>query len=246
MTTIPAPVGVPARAACAMKRVPSAETRRKSWDPAEPPAMGAIGGRESLSTHMGPPGVVVVRSLPGRPQPDGAASARRRQRPQLTERPAPRQGGGPGPIGFAVPPSRRRGSGILGRRDRPESRGSRRLTARSRRGGSHERSRVRSPGGGLARGGGRARVERHAGPRRRSRLLRRRRRGPVVVSRSLVLPVPLSRVLAAGRRGELAARLRAAGHPGAVPAAGLLVLLSERAGLLPVRDGVRERLAPGR
>src|SRR5258708_33909192 len=55
MTTMPAPEGVPARAAWAMTRVPSADVRRRSWEPAEPPAIGRIGGRESLSTHMGPP-----------------------------------------------------------------------------------------------------------------------------------------------------------------------------------------------
>src|SRR5260370_2427948 len=55
MTTMPAPESVPARAAWAMTRVPSADVRRRSWEPAEPPAIGRIGGRESLSTHMGPP-----------------------------------------------------------------------------------------------------------------------------------------------------------------------------------------------
>src|SRR5713101_7015129 len=55
MTTIPAPVGLLARAACAMKRVPSAAVRLRSREPAEPPAIGGIGGRESLSTHIGPP-----------------------------------------------------------------------------------------------------------------------------------------------------------------------------------------------
>src|SRR5437867_11959016 len=35
-----------------MKRVPSAEVRRRSRPPAEPPAIGVMGGRESLSTHM--------------------------------------------------------------------------------------------------------------------------------------------------------------------------------------------------
>src|SRR5438445_7475346 len=59
MTTIPAPVGLPARAAWAMKRVPSAEVSFRSVEPAEPPAIGALGGRESLSTHMGPPGGVI-------------------------------------------------------------------------------------------------------------------------------------------------------------------------------------------
>src|SRR5712691_11155607 len=52
MTTIPAPDGLAARAAYPMKRVPSADARRRSRPPAEPPAMGVIGGRESLSTHM--------------------------------------------------------------------------------------------------------------------------------------------------------------------------------------------------
>src|SRR2546428_11944428 len=55
MTTIPAPVGLLARAACAMMRVPSAAVRLGSRAPAEPPAIGGIGGRESLSTHIGPP-----------------------------------------------------------------------------------------------------------------------------------------------------------------------------------------------
>src|SRR6266850_757003 len=35
-----------------MKRVPSDDVSVKSWEPAEPPAIGRIGGRESLSTHM--------------------------------------------------------------------------------------------------------------------------------------------------------------------------------------------------
>src|SRR6266571_3969859 len=52
MTTIPAPDGLAARAEYAMERVPSADVRRRSRPPAEPPAMGVIGGRESLSTHM--------------------------------------------------------------------------------------------------------------------------------------------------------------------------------------------------
>src|SRR5947207_6803975 len=42
-----------------MKRVPSAEVSFRSVEPAEPPAIGTIGGRESLSTHMGPPGGVI-------------------------------------------------------------------------------------------------------------------------------------------------------------------------------------------
>src|SRR5712691_3163196 len=42
-----------------MTRVPSADVSFRSVEPAEPPAIGAIGGRESLSTHMGPPGVVI-------------------------------------------------------------------------------------------------------------------------------------------------------------------------------------------
>src|SRR5262245_49502578 len=53
MTTIPAPLGLLARAAYAMNRVPSAEASFRSRPPAEPPAIGVIGGRESLSTHMG-------------------------------------------------------------------------------------------------------------------------------------------------------------------------------------------------
>src|SRR5437773_7421725 len=36
-----------------MTRVPSAATTWKSREPAEPPAIGVIGGRESSSTHMG-------------------------------------------------------------------------------------------------------------------------------------------------------------------------------------------------
>src|SRR5437899_4939635 len=52
MTTIPAPVGALALAECAMKRVPSADASLKSCELAEPPAIGRIGGRESLSTHM--------------------------------------------------------------------------------------------------------------------------------------------------------------------------------------------------
>src|SRR5262249_31544002 len=79
MTTIPAPVGRLARAACAMKRVPSLEVRRKSLDPAEPPAIGGIGGRESLSTHIGPPCSQARRGRPG-PQPRDAYSAHIRVR----------------------------------------------------------------------------------------------------------------------------------------------------------------------
>src|SRR5262245_61193285 len=76
MTTIPAPVGRLARAACAMKRVPSGEARRKSRDPAEPPAIGRIGGRESLSTHIGPP-LFIDAPRPAGPQPrDGLQRAR--------------------------------------------------------------------------------------------------------------------------------------------------------------------------
>src|SRR5262245_58530079 len=52
MTTIPAPDGLAALVTYAMKRVPSADVRRRSRPPVEPPAMGVIGGRESLSTHM--------------------------------------------------------------------------------------------------------------------------------------------------------------------------------------------------
>src|SRR5256885_12924628 len=52
MTTIPAPVGALALAECAMKRVPSDDASVKSCELAEPPAIGRIGGRESLSTHM--------------------------------------------------------------------------------------------------------------------------------------------------------------------------------------------------
>src|SRR5882672_4833429 len=52
MTTIPAPVGALALAECAMKRVPSDDASLKSCELAEPPAIGRIGGRESLSTHM--------------------------------------------------------------------------------------------------------------------------------------------------------------------------------------------------
>src|SRR5262245_61079545 len=52
MTTIPAPVGLAARAAWAMKRVPSDEVSLRSRTPADPPAIGRMGGRESLSTHM--------------------------------------------------------------------------------------------------------------------------------------------------------------------------------------------------
>src|SRR6266850_5407752 len=36
-----------------MSFVPSDEVSVKSLPPAEPPAMGVMGGRESLSTHMG-------------------------------------------------------------------------------------------------------------------------------------------------------------------------------------------------
>src|SRR5256885_15591070 len=35
-----------------MKRVPSLEVRFRSWDPAAPPEIGGIGGKESSSTHM--------------------------------------------------------------------------------------------------------------------------------------------------------------------------------------------------
>src|SRR5262249_17748557 len=75
MTTIPAPVGRLARAACAMKRVPSLEVRRKSRDPAEPPAIGGIGGREALSTPIGAPWSQARRGRPGAhpPAPHNAA-----------------------------------------------------------------------------------------------------------------------------------------------------------------------------
>src|SRR5882762_8276117 len=53
MTTMPAPLGLAARAAYAMNFVPSADASLKSLPPAEPPAMGVMGGRESLSTHIG-------------------------------------------------------------------------------------------------------------------------------------------------------------------------------------------------
>src|SRR5262245_16991453 len=43
-----------------MNLVPSAEPSRRSTEPAEPPAMGVMGGRESLSTHMVPPVLMVV------------------------------------------------------------------------------------------------------------------------------------------------------------------------------------------
>ncbi len=49
---MPAPVGFAARAAWAMILVPSAEVRWKSREPAAPPEMGRIGGKESSSTHM--------------------------------------------------------------------------------------------------------------------------------------------------------------------------------------------------
>src|SRR5712691_3779427 len=88
MTTIPAPDGLAARAAYAMKRVPSADVRRRSRPPAEPPAMGVMGGRESLSTHM-------AVALPGRkvsdtlisPRPGGNSPRRRRAH----DRPGARQ-----------------------------------------------------------------------------------------------------------------------------------------------------------
>src|SRR5438046_9543586 len=35
-----------------MKRVPSLEVKCRSWDPAAPPEIGGIGGKESSSTHM--------------------------------------------------------------------------------------------------------------------------------------------------------------------------------------------------
>src|SRR5678815_2154270 len=43
-----------------MDFAPSDAARRRSVEPAEPPAMGVMGGRESLSTHMVPPGLMVV------------------------------------------------------------------------------------------------------------------------------------------------------------------------------------------
>ena len=49
---MPAPVGLAARAAWAMKRVPSLEVRWRSREPAAPPEIGGIGGKESSSTHM--------------------------------------------------------------------------------------------------------------------------------------------------------------------------------------------------
>src|SRR5690348_2075385 len=81
MTTMPAPVGFFARAACAMKRVLSAETRCRSYVLAEPPAMGGIGGRESLSTHMGPPGSVRIDA--GARQPTKASGHRQVAVPPL-------------------------------------------------------------------------------------------------------------------------------------------------------------------
>jgi hypothetical protein len=52
---MPAPVGLAARAAWAMTRVPSAEVSRMSRVSVAPPAMGGMGGRESASTHMSAP-----------------------------------------------------------------------------------------------------------------------------------------------------------------------------------------------
>src|SRR5262249_29558978 len=82
MTTIPAPVGWLARAAWAMKRVPSDEVSRRSREPAEPPAIGRMGGRESLSTHMGPPSCAVAAwaggPLPRRPSACIIRESRRR------------------------------------------------------------------------------------------------------------------------------------------------------------------------
>ena len=49
---MPAPVGLAARAAWAMTRVPSLEARCRSREPAAPPEIGGIGGKESSSTHM--------------------------------------------------------------------------------------------------------------------------------------------------------------------------------------------------
>src|SRR2546422_545112 len=96
MTTIPAPDGLAARAAYAMRRVPSADARRRSRPPAEPPAMGVMGGRESLSTH-------IALALPGRkvsdtlisPRPGGNSPQRRRARgvESVDARPAPRRSG---------------------------------------------------------------------------------------------------------------------------------------------------------
>src|SRR5438132_4282530 len=58
MTIIPAPEGFAARTPYAMDFVPSEAVSRRSLEPAEPPAIGMIGGRESLSTHIGePPGL---------------------------------------------------------------------------------------------------------------------------------------------------------------------------------------------
>ncbi len=52
---MPAPVGDDARDPYAMKRVPSLDVRCRSRSLADPPAIGAIGGRESDSTHMAVP-----------------------------------------------------------------------------------------------------------------------------------------------------------------------------------------------
>src|SRR5262247_2621227 len=48
-----------------MNFVPSLDVSFRSLPPAEPPAIGVMGGRESLSTHMGkPPGLgVFVRRV---------------------------------------------------------------------------------------------------------------------------------------------------------------------------------------
>src|SRR5437867_12516918 len=77
MTTIPAPLGLLARAACAMNRVPSAEVRLRSREPAEPPAIGRIGGRESLSTHIWPPCSDAARYIRQGVCPSTRASATR-------------------------------------------------------------------------------------------------------------------------------------------------------------------------
>jgi len=78
MTTIPAPVGRVERAAYAMNFVPSLEVRRKSRASMEPPAIGASGGRESLSTHIGCPPLIGWRSdQPLRPRARAASAAKR-------------------------------------------------------------------------------------------------------------------------------------------------------------------------
>src|SRR5437867_4355022 len=117
--------------------------------------------------------------------------------------------------------------------------GGRQLERQGRAGGKLARRRD------VARGLARRRLAGAASLLGTSRLLRgRRRRSLLVVPVRVRIPVPLrvSGLFPAGGGGVLTSDVHPAGHPGA----GLLVLLPEPAGLLPLCQGVPGRLAAGR